>query len=321
MFKKHLIITFGILLSLTALAQQESQYTQFMHNKVLFNPAYAGFEGAPVITLLHRQQWMGFEKAPQSQVLSVHAPFFVENVGWGLSVSRQSAGVLNRWNVSLPYSYTLTLGDDHHLRMGVQGSLRYFGLDFGDPSVVATDANDPVIAEGMQGKFMGNAGAGLFWNLNRTYAGVSVPHLFATDIDFSGEPREIVSRQSAHLYFMAGTAFPVSSSISLMPNVMVKTTQGAPIGFDINLNADFYERFMAGLSYRSGGAAMAESVDILFFYRITDAFSLGAAYDFSVGPLSSYNNGSFEIMLQFLLGGRAAETPENGNGSPAPRVF
>jgi len=317
---KYILIVLSIFSYLTVHGQQESQYTQFMHNKIMFNPAYAGHGGETSITLLHRQQWMGFERAPQSQLLSVHAPFFIENVGWGLTVSRQSAGIMNRWTVSLPYSYRLVLGEDHDLQLGIQGSLRHIGLNFADPSVMATDANDPVIAEGGQGKFLGNAGAGAYWRYGNYYAGVSVPHIFGSDLDLSNEPRDIVSRQVAHMYFMAGASFPLSGSVSLMPNVMLKSTQGAPLSLDVNLNLMFSERFISGVSYRSGGDAFAESIDLLFYYRLTETFSLGAAYDFSIGPLSSYNNGSFEIMLQFNLAGRQGSGARD-NGTSAPRVF
>ena len=320
MLHKNILLLLVTFCCTALYAQQESQYTQFMHNKIMFNPAYAGHGGATSISLLHRQQWMGFEQAPQSQLLSVHAPFFIENVGWGLTVSRQSAGILNRWTVSLPYSYEVKLGDDHALKMGVQASLRHFGLNFADLSVVATDANDPVIAEGGQGRILGNAGAGVFWNYGSFYAGLSVPHIFSGDFDLSDQPRDIVARQVAHVYFMGGASLDVSETISLQPNIMIKGTQAAPLGIDVNLNVMFSQRFITGVSYRSGGDAFAESVDLLFFYRVTEAFSLGAAYDISIGPLSSYNNGSFEVMLQFNVGGSGSATSPK-NGSAPPRVF
>jgi type IX secretion system PorP/SprF family membrane protein len=239
MLHRNILLLLLIVCCTVVYAQQESQYTQFMHNKIMFNPAYAGHGGETSITLLHRQQWMGFERAPQSQLVSVHAPFFIENVGWGLTVSRQSAGILNRWTVSLPYSYQIKLGDDHDLQMGIQGSLRHIGLNFADPSVMATDANDPVIAEGGQGKFIGNAGAGVYWRYGNYYAGLSVPHMFESNIDLSNAPRDIVSRQIAHVYLMAGSSFPLSETVSLMPNVMLKRAQGAPISLDVNMNLMF----------------------------------------------------------------------------------
>ena len=44
-------------------AQQDHRYTQFMYNKLMYNPAYAGARGVPSISAMYRQQWLGFEGA------------------------------------------------------------------------------------------------------------------------------------------------------------------------------------------------------------------------------------------------------------------
>lgn len=55
-------------------AQQDFLKSQYMFNLFSINPAYAGSRDVMEVSLSHRSQWVGFEGAPQTQVLSVHAP-------------------------------------------------------------------------------------------------------------------------------------------------------------------------------------------------------------------------------------------------------
>ena len=67
-FTVTLVLAFFVTVS--CFAQQEAQYTQFMENKMILNPAYAGAREAPSMMLLTRNQWIGFEGAPTSQLVS-----------------------------------------------------------------------------------------------------------------------------------------------------------------------------------------------------------------------------------------------------------
>ena len=50
-------------------AQQQQHNTQFMYNKLGYNPAYAGSQDVPCVTCLYRNQWIGLEGAPQTQII------------------------------------------------------------------------------------------------------------------------------------------------------------------------------------------------------------------------------------------------------------
>ena len=46
-------------------SQQDPQYTQYMYNMNIVNPAYAGSRGTLSMGLLGRLQWVGIEGAPK----------------------------------------------------------------------------------------------------------------------------------------------------------------------------------------------------------------------------------------------------------------
>jgi type IX secretion system PorP/SprF family membrane protein len=54
-------------------AQQDAQSSLYFFNPLNFNPAYAGSRGSLNVTAVNRAQWVGWEGAPRTQFLSVHA--------------------------------------------------------------------------------------------------------------------------------------------------------------------------------------------------------------------------------------------------------
>ena len=73
--------------------QQQSLHTMFMYNKLLINPAYAGYHEHPCATAIVREQWLGFEGAPKTQSLSFHGPLSSQRIGIGFNLQRRSIGV------------------------------------------------------------------------------------------------------------------------------------------------------------------------------------------------------------------------------------
>src|SRR5678815_828640 len=73
-------------------AQQLPQFTQFMYNNLVVNPAYAGADEALSLTVLHRSQWTGVDNAPTTQSFSAHSLIRKKQIGLGLTVIRDEIG-------------------------------------------------------------------------------------------------------------------------------------------------------------------------------------------------------------------------------------
>ena len=72
--KKNLLLLAFVVAASTLFGQQEAQFTQYMYNKLPVNPAYAGARGVPSLTAIYRSQWIGFDGAPQSALVSFNGP-------------------------------------------------------------------------------------------------------------------------------------------------------------------------------------------------------------------------------------------------------
>jgi type IX secretion system PorP/SprF family membrane protein len=294
---KFFLKSIVLLLSFQALSQSESQYTQFMYNTLNYNPAYAGSKNVPTLSLLARSQWTGFEGAPSSQNLSFHAPIFDKKSGIGISISNHKIGDFGYQYVNLSYSYALIKNNTTSLRLGVKGSARRFAYDVANNKHAAD--NDPLLAGTSLTNTILNTGAGIYFESDESYLGFSVPNI----IENSLLSTTAVASEYRHYYFMGGLLLRLADNFYLKPAALYKFNTKSPNSLDINLGLIFFQSYMVGLSHRTStnGIVNADSYDLLMFAQVSNQLGIGAAYDYSVSPLQSYNNGSFELVVRYNL--------------------
>ena len=115
---KKLYVIIVLLLALQLNAQQDPQYTQYMYNMNVINPAYAGSKENLSFGLLYRSQWAGLEGAPKTGTFFGHSPVG-KNVGLGVSLISNKIGPVNETNAYADFSYTLPMGGEHKLALGL----------------------------------------------------------------------------------------------------------------------------------------------------------------------------------------------------------
>jgi type IX secretion system PorP/SprF family membrane protein len=299
---KNLFTIILLLFALHLAAQQEPHYTHFMYNQQLYNPAYVGSRNTPSFTGLHRSQWIGFEGAPTSQILSFQTPIMRQRAGIGGTISRYAIGITYSWFSSAAYSYNLRLTQNLNLRLGLQATLEYLGIKFDDPKVVTVSQNDPSLVDGaFQSRYTGNVGMGMYLTYkDLLYVGASAPQIYPNNIGFN-DLTNITAQMAPHRYLTAGGAIPVSEQIELMPNVLVKWVDHAPLDFDINFSVRYMKKVMAGLTYRTGGNGSGESVDALVFFQFGQKVGAGLAYDLTLSDIRDYQSGTVELLLRYDL--------------------
>jgi len=101
-------------------AQAEVQYSQFIFNKLAFNPGYAGSKEALTLGAIYRHQWQGINGAPRTFSAYTHAPFGDGKSGAALAVTSDRIGIVNNSYIDLAYSYRIKVGDEGKLSLGVQ---------------------------------------------------------------------------------------------------------------------------------------------------------------------------------------------------------
>ena len=304
MVRAWLIPVYALLFHVVAFGQQQPLHTMFMYNKLLINPAYAGYHEHPCASAIIREQWIGFEGAPKTQSISIHGPLSSQRIGVGLNVQRRSIGVSSATTFDGIYDYRFPVGNGT-LSLGVQASGRILKVDYTDPAVkTVQDINiDPGVDAISDSKFLANVGAGVYYYTPAFYIGASSPRLMSSDIDF--ELNDLfVAKEQPHFYLMTGVALPLTYKLSFVPQVLVRYTDAAPVDIDLNLGLRWYEDFALGVTLRKGGVdnQLLESVDFIASAKILRGLRIAAAYDFTLSDLRKYSDGSLEVMLMYCFG-------------------
>jgi len=278
----------GLIITFDAKAQQDPQYTQYMYNMNVVNPAYSGSKDGLSIGLLYRNQWNGFDGAPETYTFSAHMPVG-GNVGLGLSAISDKAGPVTETNAYADVSYTLELGGESKLAFGVKAGATFY--DVGLTSLELQDDDDIAFSQNINDTYP-NFGAGFLYYTDKFYFGVSVPNILSTThIDIDGREFGV---EEQHFFGTAGYVFQINENLKLKPSTLVKSSFGEPISFDANLNALFYNRFEIGVSYR-----LEDAVSVLASVRATDWLQIGVAYDNSI---SDIDEPSYEAFVLFNIG-------------------
>ncbi|HPF95978.1 MAG: type IX secretion system membrane protein PorP/SprF [Flavobacteriaceae bacterium] len=290
--KKLFIIC--VLLAVSKLsAQQDPQYTQYMYNFNVVNPAYAGSAEGLAIGALYRSQWVGLDGAPKTGTLSIHSPVG-KKVGLGLSLIDDEIGPVHETNVYADFSYTLELGSEHKLAFGVKAGATFHNIGIWDGQIEVVDENDPFFAQNID-EVTPNIGAGAyFYKPNKYYVSVSMPNILnATHLDANGTK---IGSETEHLFAAAGYVFSLSENFKLKPHTMFKMAFDAPVSFDVNLNLFMYDLVEIGAGYR-----LDDSFSAMVNFMVTPHLRIGYAYDGVTSDINYVASSSHEIFVNIDL--------------------
>lgn len=296
--KKYYLLIATVMLGVYASqAQQDAQYTQYMYNTMSVNPAYAGSRGAFSITGLHRSQWLGLEGAPETQSLNLHTPINNSRVGLGFSIinDRIGDGVNQDTYFDVTFSYTVPTSETGKLSFGLKAGGHLLNLDFSKLS--AFDQEPPgTYADNIDNKFSPNVGLGVYYHTDKYYLGLSAPNILETE-HFNTSSLS-TAKERVNLYLITGYVFNLSDRTKFKPALLTKMVSGAPLQVDLSANFLFNDKFMLGAAYRWDAAVSA-----LTGFQISDQLMIGLAYDKETTDLgnTSFNDGSFEVLLRFEL--------------------
>ncbi|WP_340203434.1 PorP/SprF family type IX secretion system membrane protein [Ascidiimonas sp. W6] len=293
--KNCFILLLFLLISNGIKAQQDPQYTQYLYNLSIVNPAYASDqEGLLNLGVLYRAQWSGVDGAPKTFNAFAHAPLG-KNIEAGISIVRDDIGdgALIEDNINVDFAYVLQLARDSKLSLGVKAGITNFksdlnGFVFDDPQA------DPAFNQNINESF-GNLGVGAFYFDNKFFAGFSALNLLKAK--HLNKRDGLVNRGSeqTHFYLTSGYTFDVNGdSFKLKPSVLLRGVKGAPLIVDLNLNAILFDKFEFGVGYRT-----TESIIGMFNLKLTPQTRIGYAYDYSFNNLGDFGSGSHEVFLLF----------------------
>jgi len=278
--------------SLEAFAQQKVQFTQYMFNGLVINPAYAGADEALSMTFIQRSQWAGVDNAPETQTLSAHTLFGKRRIGLGLTLINDKIGVHKSLNALTTYAYHLPVAERSFLSMGLQVGINRRQSDYA--SLAGGGTYDPRLNDVSIRRTFLDFGMGIYFRSPKFHAGLSIPELLPGRLDVNDT---VTIQLSKSPYFLFSKyRLKASEFVDLEPSIFLKYQAGLPVSFDINANMIYRKVLTLGLSYRKD-----ESVDFLFKAQVTRQLQIGYSYDHPIGHVSMLSNGSHELMVQYVF--------------------
>jgi type IX secretion system PorP/SprF family membrane protein len=285
-----------------AVAQQDPQFTQWMHNRLIYNPGYAGTSGNMCGVLQFRQQWVSFTGAPQSIAVGADMRLQGLPVGVGLSVISDKIGPMSTTFARVAGSYLIP-----NIAKGTLG----LGLDVGilqksinadwivpepgkiDPTIPGTYGD--ALSNPSLGKVTYDLGFGAFYQIpGKFFVGLSSTHLPAQTVG-SGSVKYDMTR---HFYLMTGYNHQINPNNEIGVNLKYKSDLAAG-AMDANLIYSYLitqnQKVSLGATYRMNDAAA-----VLLGYQHpykNFSYKIGYSYDFTLSKIKGYSSGTHEIIL------------------------
>jgi type IX secretion system PorP/SprF family membrane protein len=273
------------------LAQQMPQYTQYMFNDFVINPAVAGVYNYYQIRTNHRFQWVGLLDPPMTNSIAFYGPHAKLDMGYGGYVYNDVTGPTSRTGITGSYAYNIAVTGDIRLSMGLSASVMQYRID--GTQLNPADVSDPSILSLVSTSYLPDAGLGLYLYSDQFYVGLSAAQLLNNNIKIF-DNKDGLNRLKTHFNLIGAYHFWIDENWLIEPSLMVKGTAPKELGFDITARIEWKQTLWTAVSYR-----YSEAVGVMLGYSFDKSLFFGYAYDIGISDLRKYNTGSHEVMIGY----------------------
>jgi type IX secretion system PorP/SprF family membrane protein len=227
-----------------------------------------------------RNQWTGFDGAPETMTLSGHTSL-PNRVGVGAIVySDDTGGAIKRTGMELAGSYTIDLNNYDAVSFGLSLMANQWSFD---NDLDVWDVEDPALQFGLEQSLSIDAQFGMMVFGNGYSFGFAIPHLIqsSTGLQSSSIVSGPENDQFRHFRFMGHYSYQVNNDFRLEPSGMVRLTERTPAQLDVYLRGWFADMAWVALGFRTNDAAIVGAggkygpVGLSYTYDIT---STSASY-------------------------------------------
>lgn len=312
MIKNYFKILLFIIFSGQFFAQQFPQYTQFVFNKIGYNPAASGTAVSAPFELVFgaRTQWVGVSNNPKSTFVSFNYNF-VPKFGYskwhnvGIYIDQDQNGNFVHNDVWLSYTFHLLITKKWLLSSGAFVGIKQYRLTKNN-----LDRNDPAVSGSSYATIaLPDIVPGIRLSSKKFFADLALQQVTIFSERGIGGKIGSPSRVIPHYIFSVGKKGKFNDFNTLM---LALNVHGSIMGFpSVELNAMNYynKRFAFGLSVRGKNFVCG-----IMQFRVFGSVNIGLAYDLSVNKMFGAAANTGEIMVSFspVFGGEMVDKPKSG---------
>jgi len=318
------IILLILTLSFWAQGQQDIFLSQQHFSRININPSATEVSNYANAFLIARQQWIGFEGAPSTQMFNAHG--YIEDIrsSVGLSVVSDIIGRNRALNLMFAYAYHVKTAENRHLSFGLSAGVMNRRLD-GSMLTNEPEHCPEIIEMLINGKsvYRPDVNFGITYSTPKFAFGVSATHL--TRYLY---PKDDWFRLPLHVYGFMEFGLDFGENVRFTPRVQfmsavssvdtVSIMNRADMLLDLGGTFSVRNRFWLGASFRTGQEFDGSSISAMVGLNLSPNLRVGYSYDYKLGK--TFQNvrtiGSHEIMLNYRIRVTEVQTSEQ-----TPRFF
>ncbi|MEO7976647.1 type IX secretion system membrane protein PorP/SprF [Flavobacterium sp.] len=314
-FKLFFIIIIGCFFSKAS--AQDPIFTQYFLIPETLNPGFSGFMETTYAGIIHREQWPDLDLRIDTDYAFVNTWSENLNSGFGISVLNQRENVThyNFSEINANYAYRVRLNDNWYFRPAVEvgfgiKSFAFQNLLLEDQinigtGVINPNSIDPVLLNRKVNFF--DVSAGMVFNTDEIWIGLSMKHLNKPNIAFSSEgnvPLNTFFSLSAGYEFLIidyidVLLLPYETKFFVTSNYM---QQGRYNRFDLGASI-LFEKIFFGATAVTNPAKNGTNGDLLTSVNLFTGLQyenlrLGLSYDLNTTKIGK-TGGIYELSLTY----------------------
>ncbi|WP_111670599.1 PorP/SprF family type IX secretion system membrane protein [Algoriphagus litoralis] len=282
---KYLSLIFSLLLFHTAAyGQTRKNISQFSHFQSYFNPGLTGYEGSTVRGFV-RNQWSGFEGAPQTFFFSTEIDFgelageidpaLMGKNAASINLLHDTYGAFRDTELMISYASRVRLTENHNLRLGV--GVNYQSVRLDGHAMTTEEQNDPTL-----GQYVGSFSNMQFLDANigmalthRNYYFSYAIHRINGGKASSGD--DFLEGYPAEQFVQVGFREALTPNFAIITNAFFRSRRDLPNVLELNIKALLMDKVWVGAGHRIDNAS---SLQLGF---LTSKLKMGYLYEFPMG--------------------------------------
>jgi type IX secretion system PorP/SprF family membrane protein len=280
----------GLIVCISAIAQQIPMYGQYIFNSSVINPAQAGAKSENQAGLLGRYQWVGLAGAPTTHTAFVNLRM-PHNLGFALGIYQDAVGPVRDLTIQSDISYHTRLSEFWYMSGGLRFVTNSLSINLADMDNIV-DSGDPMFYSNLSSGFRFNIGAGILLFDNRSFFGIAMPRAVTV---VNKESHEM----TPHFFMYGGSTFDLPHELTITPSALFKNSTYAPAQIDLNAIVG-YDMFDFGPMVRSNmSKGIFDAVGFLAGVQFTNNWYLGYMYEFPTSSLRTATRQTHEVSLRY----------------------
>jgi type IX secretion system PorP/SprF family membrane protein len=243
---------------------------------------------------MYRNQWAGFKDSPKSYLLSVHTPVSKDRVGLGLLIENNSIGIFRETSFIGNYAYRMELRNGK-LALGLGFGVIMYNIAWNE--LDATDANDIQLMNSQTSSVLPTFSLGTYYYTKKYFIGISLPLLLSHKLDKTTGKYVISNILSGYnLFLTGGYEIDISPNVKLLPSLLLKYHPNNSLQIDYNAQINLKDKIWLGVGYRNKNILVG-----MFQFQLNYQLRMAYSYDFNLGGIGKYLNGSHEFVLNYIF--------------------